>query len=334
MELDTFIQRVQSSPGYQSNADARKVADPLLEQMRNLSRLPHAPAAEKRELHKLLGTLQQKLARVLIPQTAADLSWEEAREIMGEGKFFGPDSLDAMVPDWSKTMTFPPLPPREEIEAHAKRGDRLRLRVNRAPDGSPLTMQKMQELLQDKFSEDEDAGDILADTSWYEQEEFFTKDVPAACWAFTSGELLPDSTDKNYLQQTDLLADYVSKTLFKGKPVPPQYQEALDEFKKQRKEIERLMDSNWQEAAKRLESLKLNQLLRHSPSEALYDFLQTYCSTQERTLENDWTWTNKRSSDGRLVRFGGCDSGGAYVDRDPPGRSHGGLGVALSRKFL
>lgn len=334
MENESFIQRVQSSPGYQGSADVRQIADPILEQVRNLSRLPHAPAAEKKELHRLLGTLQQKLSGVLTAPSAkpsaSSASIEKAKEMMN-GCFFGIEEVKKAFGIELKETDIPALPPMEEVERHAKLGHTLRLRVNKAPDGKPLTMQKMNELLSEAFEAEGDK--VLYDTDWYENEDFYTKEAPALCWAFTSDTLLPESTEKNYLEQTQLLADYVTTTLFAGKPVPPAYQEAVDEFKKLKKNIEKLMSSNWQEAAKQLSVLKLNRLMRHTPAEALYDYLQTYRNKGERILEDNYTWTPVLSSDGNLVYVGFCDSDGAGVHNDLPGDTDGALGVSLSRRF-
>ena len=43
--------------------------------------------------------------------------------------------------------TLPPLPPTEEIERYAKQGFSLRLMPDVAPDNAPLTMEKMNEIL-------------------------------------------------------------------------------------------------------------------------------------------------------------------------------------------
>ena len=332
MENESFIHRVQSSPGYQGSADVRQIADPILEEVRNLSKLPHAPTAEKKELHRLLGTLQQKLSNVLtVPSAKPSASIEKAKEMMN-GRFFGIEEVKKAFGIELREADIPALPSKEELERHAKLGHTLRLRVNKAPDGKPLTMQKMNELLSDTFEKDGDK--VLYDTDWYENEDFFTKETPDLCWAFTSDTLLPDSTEKNYLEQTQLLADYVTNTLFAGKPLPPAYLVAVDEFKKLKKNLEKLMDSNWEEAAKQLSVLKLNRLMRHTPAEALYDFFQTYRNKGERILEDNYTWTPVLSSDGYLVGLGGCDSGGACVGGDGPAYSGGDLGLSLSRKFL
>lgn len=67
------------------------------------------------------------------------------------------------------------------------------------------------------------------------------------------------------------------------------------------------------------------------PAVVLYAIFEHFEKTGERLLEYRWVRTNQRSSDGRLVRVGFFDSGGARVSDDGPDRSGGRLGVCLSR---
>ena len=285
------------------------------------------------------------LNRSSTPNTSASsASVEQAAQTMlekcGEGHFYGPGELIRTFPG----LTLPPedipaLPSPEEIERHASLGHTLRLRVSNAPDGSPLTMVKMREILQESFTENED-GEVLfnPDVNWKVRSEFFTQDTPELAWSFTSDDVLPDSTSKNHLQQTELLADYVRQSLFSDGQMPEEFQEALEELEAQKDEIAGLIQSDWQEAAKRLSRLKLNQLLRATPVESLCDLMVTFqnSSTAERKrlLRSMYTWSSTLSSGGRLVVVGRFGSGGVGVGRGLPDYSAAGLGVVLSRKFL
>ena len=66
----------------------------------------------------------------------------------------------------------------------------------------------------------------------------------------------------------------------------------------------------WQKYAQELGDLKINQLTRQTPSEVLYDLLM-YFNVNGRLLENKYTWTNRRASDGDLVSVGGFVADGA-----------------------
>ena len=93
------------------------------------------------------------------------------------------------------------------------------------------------------------------------------------------------------------------------------------------------MKDDWKEAAKILEELRITKLTRKSPSESVYDFLAYFKTNKERLLENMYTWTSRRASDGRLVDVGSFGADGADVDRSAPDGSHGYLGVAFSRSL-
>ena len=174
-------------------------------------------------------------------------------------------------------------------------------------------------------------GKILYDTDWYKDEKFFTKDTPRAKWALVSKTLVPDSTGKNYLQQTEVIAEYIKNKAFKGGSLPSQYQDAIREYDGQKEAIATLLSSNWQEAAKRLAALKLNQMTRQTPAESLYDFLVYFQNKDQRLLENMYAWTSGLTSDGNLVYLGSFDSGGANVDVWGPDYSDSSIGVVLSR---
>ncbi len=268
---------------------------------------------------------------------------DRARRIMlekcGEGHFYGPEELQKAFPGLKLgPKDIPDLPLQVEIERHAALGHTLRLRVSKAPDGSKLTIPKMREILQQEFVRNND-GEVLynPDADWKRNSTFYTDEVPELAWAFTSDDVLANSTNKNHLQQTQLLAEYAKGTLFKKGQLPPEYQEAIQELEAQQGEIQRLIGSDWKAAADRLAKLKINSLMRGNPAEAVQDILVTFMNSdpakRKRLLEKMWTWTATQSSGGYLVCVGYFDRDGVDVGGDPPGSSNGDLGVVLSRKF-
>jgi hypothetical protein len=134
-----------------------------------------------------------------------------------------------------------------------------------------------------------------------------------------------------------VLADYVRQSLFSDGQISQEFREALEELDTQKEEIAGLIQSNWQEAAKRLSQLKLNQLLRATPVETLCDLLVTFQNSnpadRKRLLNSMYTWSSILSSDGGLVGVGRFDSEGVRVDLDHADYSLDYLGVVLSRKF-
>ncbi len=305
-------------------------------------------ATDGAELLELLNTGHPGLVQATTRRRAKEVlggsqAMERARRIMlekcGEGHFYGPDELTKAFPGLKlNAKDIPDLPPEEEIERHAAQKHTLRLRVSKVPDGSKFTIPKMREILQEQFKRNND-GEVLynPDADWKRSSTFYTDEVPELAWAFTSDEVLPNSTSKNHLQQTQLLAEYAKTTLFKKGQLPPEYQEAIQELEAQQNEIQRLMGSDWKAAAGKLAKLKINKLMRGNPAETVQDILVTFMNSdpagRKRILERMWTWTATQSSVGYLVDVGVFVRDGVSVGGDRPGFSDGGLGVVLSRKF-
>ena len=256
----------------------------------------------------------------------------QAEIIMGK-YFLGRAAVQEAFGIALSSQEIPSIPfSKEELEHAKELGQSLILRIDKAPDGTALTMKKMNEFLAGKFKKAKD-GKILFDTDWYKNEEFFTTDTPKVSWVLASREVIPGSTSKDYWSQTEMMATYLQDKVFEGVSLPTIYQEAWDEWQREKAAIQPLVASNWQEAARRLGDLKINQLLRQTPAEALYDNLILFQNTKERSLEAMYTWTSHRSSDGNLVNFGNADAEGANVNRWKPDGTYDYLGVVLSRSL-
>jgi hypothetical protein len=206
----------------------------------------------------------------------------------------------------------------------------LVLRVDKTPTGEALTMKQMLETLEAKVKS-EGKGKVLFDTDWYKGEDFFGKEAPHAGWALVGGELLETTKDKNYLEQTDELAHYLVTEVFNS-AMPPAFEEAISEFEKARKEIERLIRDDWKAAAKLLADLKLNKLTRQTMPELMYDVMMQFRNNDNRLLESPYAWTVSRSSGGSLVYGGIFDSFGMFVSRWEPDLAASSLGVLFSRR--
>jgi MoxR-like ATPase len=258
---------------------------------------------------------------------------KNAKEILGKKDVLGIEEIENTFGIKVRAEDVPHIPfSKEDLEKAKELGQFLILRVDKAKDGTGLSMKKMHDLLAEEFKKD-GHGKILASIDWYKEEEFFTKETPKLSWALTSKEVIPDSTSKNYLQQTEGIIDYIKEKVFKGGALPKEYQDAIKEFAEQKEKISKLMKDDWQEATKILEELRITKLTRKSPSESVYDFLAYFKTNKERLLENMYTWTSRRASDGKLVLVGPFDSDGANVDSVTPDSSRGALGVAFSRSL-
>ncbi len=255
-----------------------------------------------------------------------------AKKIMGSDNFLGPKEVFNTFGVKLKRSEIPPIPfSKRELETAAELNQKMILRIGTAKDGAPLTIKKMEEeLLREGFY----TGDeILFNVKWCRDEGFFIAVTPAslkAQWALISMEVIPDSTNKNYLEQTEVLVDFlqteIMPTLSKSKKV--KYEEAIAEFNSKKEMIQGLMDG-WllEEAGKQLVRLKSNQMTRQTASQALYDMLLTLDNKSEILLAGGHAWTTARDFSGKLVYVSCSRSVGAvYADQ-----RFGDLGASFSR---
>jgi len=310
----------KSEPAHEQEAQGLTLADEI-NQLR--------AAAKTKEDYDAITQKIRSLKLIFEPHIESGV--EQAVEILGSSNVLGPEAVKKAFGVELSTELVPTIPfSTVELERARDLGQMLVLRVATGPDGAPLTMQKINEQLEAILTRD-GKGKVLYDTDWYGGEEFFTAEAPELAWALVGKEVIPDSTSKNYLEQTAKLASYIEKEVFKDAPLPPEWEEALNEFIGERGKIEPLMGDDWAEAARQLSALKLNQLGRHTPVEALYDLMIRFQNSEDRLLEGMYTWTSRLTSDGGLVNLGDFDAGGVCVNGVGPGRSYSALGVSLSR---
>jgi len=266
-------------------------------------------------------------------------SLETAAEIMGSN-FHGPDAVEKTFGIKIPESEIPAiLFSTEDLERAKKLGEILILRTDTAPDGQPLTMGKMDELLENKYKKGEKRALLITGKS--DKGDFFTEEAPELRWALVKG-VVPDSTNKNYLEQTEILAGYITGTVFKDKDIPEEYTEAIKELEEQKEDIAALMETDQKKAAELLVNLKINQLARHTPAEIIYDILVHDQSTGNNLVAsrapngfplNCRVRTNRLSSDGKNI----MDIGeythlfGARMNENHPGYSTVDVGLSCSR---
>ncbi|MDO8507932.1 MAG: hypothetical protein Q7S53_05220 [bacterium] len=276
-------------------------------------------AGELRE--KIMPHLEAVKDEVMLPS-------ERAKEIMGKD-FFGPDEIKKAL--GIEIDEVPVIPfTRSELERAKELGQTLILRTGKASDGGPLTMEKIGELLSGK---DKDGGKLLYGDDWYENEKFYIEETAKLGWALVSKETIPGSNGEKYLEQTEIIVDYLKDQVFLNRSVPVEYQAAIDEFESQKSSIASLAEGDWQAAAKKLEDLSISQLTRQTPVEVLYDVIAVYQNIDERLLLDKYTWTSRRDSSGGIVTVGTFNAEGLYIGSDRPGYQYGStLGVSFSRR--
>lgn len=235
----------------------------------------------------------------------------KAKEILGED-FLGSSAVERAFGIELKQEKIPKiLYSREQLKKAKELGYILVLRVNKAPDGEPLTMEKMNDLLIDQIKERyKDRGEIFylseADPrdfskKWYKDEEFFTRDTPRLGWKLVSKEITPITETKygNCFKHTKRLRDYLVEHGIINKEDPAYITD--EEIAK----IEKLPTK--QERIEAISKLPINQNYRQLPVEEIYDFL-LYLQNTGKELREAYTatFTSRLSSDGeRLI----------YIDR-------------------
>jgi MoxR-like ATPase len=327
-KLSELIRMVEYTPkmveskrrGLEKGSSRQSAAESLLQN-------PSVPDDIKERVRALEG----KSATVEGKEGKATIT--EAETLMGDN-FFGPEAIqDAFG---IEIREIPPIQfSVEELERAQELGQQLILSVDSAPDGSPLTMAKMNELCEGKAA---DGKRLLykwesgTKQEWYEKDEVFKTLTPKTGWRLVSPEVTPGSTGKNYIEQTQVLADYLANEVYKGQPLPEKYKTAIEEFQRDKKQLETLLGTGeWKAAGEKLEKMPLTSMLREDPAQALYRLIVTEKKSGKKFLANKWNWTATRSSDGSFVDVGGFGADGVGVDGSRPDDSGGSLGVCLSR---
>jgi hypothetical protein len=332
--FNAFSKSIKASPAYNDNPTVRATAEIILGEIWRLPQEKLSPEEEKQELLRLMEIFHQQLERILTPGKTSELLLQEAREMMGEGKFFGAGSLLKEFGIKIDRDELPLLPLRREVERHAALGHTLRLRWDKAPDGSPLTMKKMKELLKLKMKVENLHGASYS-RDWMEEESFFMRETPKRGWAFTTNDFLSDSINKDYLRQTNLLDDYLHG-LFRGDP-PPKIGQAILEFRSQQAGIVRLMDNGeWTMASGAIANLAINSL-RPKAVDAVFDIVQTGIKSRAtpgtHSAMGSYTSTRDMTFHGDFISIAEGDTYDIHVRITPVADWGPGLGVKLSREF-
>ena len=295
---------------------------------------------------KAEGVLKEadEMKRAQGKETDSHIEFQEAKELLGED-LIGPEEIEKT---WGvRPEEIPDIPfSREELERAKEMGQMLLLRVDRTEDGKPMSLEAMINIIQKRWDKEGKGKLLYTDNKYKNWKERtgadFSQKSPHTGWAFVSKELLPQSTSKNYAQQTELMVAYLKDNVFKDMEIPEEYEEAFQEWEQAKqtdKNIQELLHNpdnpkyDWQQAAKELAELKITQLARQSIQETIYD-LALYCDTNgKRLLPNVYAWSNSRSTGGELVYLGGFDAKGVYGYGWTPDSRNGYLGVLLSRRL-
>ncbi len=162
----------------------------------------------------------------------------------------------------------------------------------------------------------------------------YKKDVPRSGWALVSREVLSESLDKNFLEQTDVIIKTIKDKVFNGMEIPEKYAKAMAEFESQKERLTKLMNDDWSEAVKQLSTLEITQMTRQTIQETIYDLAMYYDTNNKRLLTDEYTSSRLTASvslDGSLVNLGRFDDRGVNGNRWKPDNRDDDIGVSFSR---
>jgi len=246
-----------------------------------------------KELYGLVPSSEAKLSSEVTEQMA------EAKEILGQD-FLGPEEIKAVF--GLETIEVPPIPfSREELERAKELGQFLILRTDQIPPDK-LELPHTRKTLES---------------------------APETRWALVTKELIPDSTNKDYIDQTDQMITYLEEQVFSGRGLPPEYESAATNFRGQKEKLKKLAESS--DITKTLADLAITKLIRQNRDELLYDLEVYKAVTDQYLLRGDYAWTSSRDSAGNMVDVGRFDSDGIHVCRYRPDTPNPNLGAVLSR---
>ena len=152
----------------------------------------------------------------------------------------------------------------------------------------------------------------------------------------TTPEVIENSTNKNYLEQTEELITYLEHEVFAGEDMPQEYIDAIEEFRilntpDFREKVKSSTESEWKQAAQKLSALSINQMTRENFSEIIYRLACEEKKSGTKELSSTYSWSNSLDSGGSLVGVGIFRSLGLFVTEWGPGYSNGLPGVCFSR---
>lgn len=236
-------------------------------------------------------------------------SIENAQEIMGSDMFFGPEEVRKAGIEIKEDVPVVPFSPDELIRA-LNLGQMLIYRTS-------TTMKELDTIIGPNLIM-LGKGNAPDDSYWYKDENFYKSEKIQPGWALVSKEITPGTETKDYIPQLEILATYLVNEVFKGMPLPREYQEAIDQFNDQKNILLRLINNlggpELQKAGQMMVDLKINQLFRQSVAEVIYDCFIYFRNTGKRLYIKDLVWTNTLVCDSTMPVYAGrFDDRGAHI---------------------
>jgi len=225
---------------------------------------------------------------------------DEARNIFGED-FFGPEEIAETFGIKLSPEQIPPLdidPAQLKLARPRRLPDQMMLvlGVDKASDGTPLTIEKMEQILQPRFLKRilrritrQNNDRVLAKDSYYHGQSFFTKDTPRFGWFLVAKNTF--GTDQTtYLEQTQKIGNRFDGTEeFTAKK---SLLEQIKYLRLQTHDLQEMAKTDPDQAAAELSHLALNRIFRQTPVETIYTLMLYFHKTGKRLLENETALTS------------------------------------------
>ncbi len=303
---------------------------------------------DKTKLEELINLVESSIAAAeskrrplgSSPEKAKDFTAPEARaifEAMGYGEaFFGPEEVEATFRFKLNAEQIPPVPfTKEQLEKAKELGMNLVLQVGKTPSGDALTIKKMLAILGNLTPAVGVPPNLHMDSSWAETDNVGAKDAPRLGWKLVTKDFIPDSTNKNYLEQTEKIIDFVKNKLYSGKEPSKRFADAIKDFEAKKPELARLLsERKFGDFTQMLTACYINNLTRELPCEVVYRSLLEQKKIGS-VRPNKSVWTKGRSLGGNLTAVTAEFSNSEVILRSAPVISGvPDTGVDLSTMYL
>lgn len=287
---------------------------------------------------RLIGTNRTHWLRVL-EATLCKLSKAERLQLIE--RFYGSPTLEDVkmlieMISQEQTCEYLKLEPKslelgfsyEQIAEAGKSG----LMLSSCPAG--LTLKGVQEKIGNRIVGEEKFLYSGNNTdAWYKKQNenfyFTTQSRPGYYFSTKSG--LEGSGNKNYLQQTEMLATWLLSNSHLSTN-PELIIEAIDDFNSKKESIAKTLKKDWQQAGSELTALPINQNFRENGVEFAVRMLSYRKAFGKYIFSGQYAWLNELASDSVVVSLGFCGADG--MDEDGWGAdSDGGGSLVVSPRL-
>jgi MoxR-like ATPase len=315
-----------------------KVLDPAEKQkLEELVKLVEAPVVVAESRRRPLGSGPQKVEGASLKEL---VSTENLFKTMGHPEaFFGPADVEETFGFKLNPEQVPPIPfTKEQLENAIGLGMKLVLQVGKTPEGEALTIDKMTKVLSGKTP---DGKPIISNDTYelYKDSDMLKKETPRFGWKLVTGEVMSDTKDKTYLEQTKEIIRFIKEKVYENKPLPKRFSDAIEDFQVKQETFKELVaNDNLRELANVLQTSYISNLTREKACEVVYRLLIDLKKNGIRGLQGATVLTNspcdaKDLLAGSVIVGNFKDSGITFHDAGVD-RSSNTFGATFSTMYL